>query len=128
MPQHPMRFESEFRGSRFVVGELVEEVVREVRTAIAEVDVVRVFPHVEHEQHLALARGERRAGVRRPGDLQFAVVREEEPRPARAELTQRGGLELLLEFVDAAEVLRQLLLELARDATAIRRQRLQNTL
>src|SRR3569833_2033928 len=124
VPSRRAATRSELRGGRLVVGELVEEVVREVRTAIAEVDVVRVLPHVELQQHLALARGERRAGIRRLGDLQLAVVGEDQPRPARAELAESRRLELFLALVDAAEIGVDSGFELARDAPAVRRQRL----
>src|SRR6185312_5148744 len=112
----------ELLGGELVVGELGQEVVGEVRTPVAEVDVIGVLPHVQDEERLTLSGGERQSGVGGLRDLQAPVLAEHQPGPAGAELAGRGGLEGLLEFVDAAEVGGQPLLEVPRDTAARRRQ------
>src|SRR5690606_13987630 len=43
---------------KFVIGQPVEEIAHIVRAAIAEIDIVRVFPNIQAEQHLAFAGSE----------------------------------------------------------------------
>src|ERR1700722_13483725 len=47
-----------------VVRQVIQPVLQVVRAAIAEIEIVAVFPHVAAEQHLALAGGERVGAVR----------------------------------------------------------------
>src|ERR1017187_897801 len=113
----------QLRGGVLVVRQLAQEVVDEVGAAIAEVDVVRVLPHIEHQQYLALSGRERRAGIGRLGDFQLAIPREHQPGPPGAELAHCRCFESLFEFIDATEVFGELLFEHARYATPGRRQR-----
>src|ERR1700685_1164015 len=103
---------------KLVVGELIQEVLDEVGSPIAKVDVVGVLPHIECEQRLAVAVGERILGVRGLRNFKLAVLTEHEPRPARAELSFRRLGECLLEFRDAAKVRDQFSLERARYGAA----------
>src|SRR6185312_4514557 len=112
----------ELLSCELVVGELGEEVLGEVRAAVAEIDVVGMLPDIEHEQCLALSARERQAGTRGLRNFEAVILAEDQPRPARAELTDRRGLEGLLELLDAAEVTDEPLLQIPRDAAAARRQ------
>src|SRR5690348_12794775 len=108
----------ELLSGELVIGQLGQEVVGEVRAAVAEIDVVGVLPNVEDEERLAFSRGERQAGIGGLGDLETPILTQHQPGPSGAELADRGGLERFLEFLDAAEVGGELLLEIAGNAAA----------
>ena len=101
----------ELSGRVVVVQQVIEQVLHEIRTAIAEVDVIGVFPHIDRQKHRAVIGGERAAGIAGLGDFQLAGRIEHQPGPAGAELAGGGGLELFLEGGDRAEILSDLLLQ-----------------
>src|SRR5579863_8399935 len=100
------------------VDEVVEERLHEIGPAVLEVEIIGVLPHVAgHQRGLALA--ERVDRIRRPGDRELAAAGDE-PGPAAAELADRGGLEIVLELGEAAEIAVDRLREVAaRGAAAI---------
>src|SRR6478752_1004733 len=104
----------------FPVHEILDERLEIVGTAVAIVDVIGVLPDVAAEDR-GRAVHQRALAVRRLGDLELAAL-DREPAPARAELADAGGDEIGLEFLEAAEVLVDLLFQLARQlgAAAIR--------
>src|SRR5579883_2311845 len=95
---------------------MVEESLDEIGPAVLEVEIIGMLPDIAgQERRLALR--ERIDRVRRLGDLERAAI-EDEPGPAAAELRRGGLLELLLEFVDAAEGLLDALCDIARGLSA----------
>src|SRR5690349_1164479 len=72
-----------------------------VGPAVLILEVVRVFPDVDAEDGL-LAVHHRVVLIRRAFDHELAAV-VDDPRPAAAKPSDRGGFELLLELVEAAE-------------------------
>src|SRR5690606_2335934 len=87
-----------------------------VGTAVAVIDVVGMLPHVAAEDRLRAVH-EGVLAVRRLHDDELAVLHSE-PRPTRTELADARLDEVFLELVDGAEVLGDLLLELAGKRTA----------
>ena len=67
-----------------------------VRTLVAIVDVVRVFPHITGEQRL-VGRGQRRRGVRGVDDVHAAVRLLHKPRPSGSEIADSALGEGFLE-------------------------------
>src|SRR6185437_6268070 len=108
------------RRGELVIRDLVDPVLQVVRTAIAEIEIVAVLPHIDAEQGLAFAGGDGVGAVRGLGDFQLAVIAEHQPGPARAELRRAGLLERVLELLNAAEILLQLRFKLAGNAAAVR--------
>src|SRR5512139_1660183 len=100
----------------FPVHEVLDERLEVVRAAVAIVDVVGVLPDVAAEDRGGAVH-QRILAVRGLGDFELAVL-DLQPAPAGAELTDARGLEIGLELVEAAEVLVDLLLELARQLGA----------
>ena len=109
------------RFGMLIIAELVEPVGDVIGTAIAEIQIIGMFPHIEPEQRMAFAGGERVRAVRGFGDGQFAIGFDEQRGPARAELGGGGGFERLLELGHTAEILGQFGFELAGDFAAIGR-------
>src|SRR3954453_9152976 len=100
----------------FPVHEVLDERLEIIRTTVAVVDVVGVLPDVAAEDRGGAVH-QRILAVRGLGDLELAVL-DLEPGPARAELTDARRLEVRLELLEAAEVLVDLLLDLARQLGA----------
>src|ERR1700759_5843862 len=100
----------------FPVHQMIDERLQIVRTAVAIIDVVGVLPDVAAEDRRG-AMNQRALAVRGLGDLQLAVL-DRQPAPAGAELSDAGGGEIGLEFFQTAEVLVDLLGELAREVAA----------
>src|SRR5579862_685912 len=102
------------------VHQAFEESLEIVGPAIAVVDVVGVLPHVAAEDRRA-AVYQRVLAVRRLRDGELAVLHRD-PAPAGTELSDAGLREVFLHLGDAAEVLVDRRLELARNlvATAVR--------
>src|SRR5712675_857156 len=98
------------------VNEMIDEGFQIVRTAVAIVDVVGVFPDVAAEDR-DRAMHQRVLAVRCLGDFEFAVL-DLQPAPSGAELADAGGGEIGLEFFQPAEVLVDLLFQPARPFVA----------
>src|SRR5579883_1779077 len=98
---------------------MVEEGLDEIGPAVLEVEIIGMLPDIAgQERRLALR--ERVDRGRRLRDLERAAL-EDEPSPAAAELRRGGLLELLLEFVEAAEGLLDAFGEIARRLSAAAR-------
>src|SRR6202048_3904781 len=102
------------------VHQMIDKRLQIIRTAIAIIDVVGVLPDVDAEDRGG-AMHQRAFAVRRLGDFELAVLHRQ-PGPARTELTDAGGGEIGLEFLQPAEVLGDLLVQTTRQfaAAAIR--------
>src|SRR3954462_13482967 len=100
----------------FPVHEVLDKRLQIVGTAVAVVDVVGVLPDVAAEDRGGAVH-QRILAVRGLGNLELAVL-DLEPAPAGAELADAGRLEVRLELLEAAEVLVDLLLDLARQLGA----------
>src|SRR5258708_2156239 len=77
----------------------VPERFDELRTRVAIVDVIRVFPHVDGQQRLGVG-GQRRSGIAGRHDVEGTGSLIHEPRPARTERAGRDLGELFLELVE----------------------------
>src|SRR3954469_19224849 len=100
----------------FPVHEVLDKRLQIVGTAVAVVDVVGVLPDVAAEDRGGAVH-QRILAVRGLGNLELAVL-DLEPAPAGAELADAGRLEVRLELLEAAEVLVDLFLDLARQLGA----------
>src|SRR5690348_453234 len=94
------------------VHQMVKERFEVVGTAIAIINVIRMFPHVAAEDRLG-AVYERILAVRRFHDRQFTVLHRE-PAPARTELRDARLDQVFLDFGQRADIRGELFLELAR--------------
>ncbi len=83
------------------IHQMVQESLHKIRAAVLEVEIIGMLPHVAGEER-RLAFGQRIDRVWRGGDLELAAIGDK-PCPAAAELTDRRGLELLFELIEAAE-------------------------
>src|SRR5580658_7507460 len=86
----------------FPIHEVVEKRLDEVGAAVLVIEIIGVLPDVAGEER-GLTERERRHGVRRLRDLELVLV-DHQPSPAAAELADRGLLELIFEFGEAAEI------------------------
>src|SRR3954453_18954513 len=100
----------------FAVHEILDKLLQIFGTAVCIVDVVGVLPDVAAEDRGGAVH-QRILAVRGLGNLELAVL-DLEPAPAGAELADAGRLEVRLELLEAAEVLVDLLLDLARQLGA----------
>src|ERR1700742_2219963 len=100
----------------FPVHEMIDERLEIVRTAVAIIDVVGVLPDVAAEDRRG-AMNQRALAVGGLGNLQLAVL-DRQPPPAGAELPDAGGGEIGLELIEPAEILGDLLFQLARQLVA----------
>src|SRR6266702_4900115 len=91
------------------VHEVFEKRLQIIRTAVAIVDVIGVLPDVAAEDR-AGAMHQRVLAIGGLGDLELAAL-DLQPAPAGAELADAGGGKVGLEFLEAAEVLVDLLFE-----------------
>src|SRR6266705_2521924 len=98
------------------IDEMVEKRLDEIGPAVLEIEVVGVLPHIAGQER-GLAFGQRVDRIRRPGDRELPAAGNE-PGPAAAELADRGRLEIVLEFGEAAEVAVDRLREVAAGAPA----------
>src|SRR5512147_2058622 len=95
----------------FPIDEVLDERLQVVGTAVAVVDVVGVLPDIAAEDRHA-AMHQRAFAVRRLHDFELAALHGE-PAPARAELADARGDEIVLELGVAAEIGLDLRIELA---------------
>ncbi len=98
------------------VHQVLDERLEIVRAAVAVIDVVGVLPHIDAEDR-GSAGDQRALAVRALGDDQLAVLHRQ-PGPAGAELGDAGLDEIFLELLHRADVLDDLLLELAGNGAA----------
>src|SRR6185369_12896853 len=87
-------------------------------TPVLVVHVIRMLPDIDREQRRD-ALGDRRHGVGGRGDLELAVA-VHEPGPSAAEAVDGGLRELLLEFLETAQVRVDALREGARGLRSAR--------
>src|SRR5258705_12206212 len=90
---------------------MIDKRLQIVRTAIAVIDVIGVFPDVTAEDGGG-AMHQRTFAIGCLGDFELAVLHRQ-PAPAGAELADAGGGEIGLEFLESTEVLGDLLFQTA---------------
>src|SRR6201996_356361 len=100
----------------FPVHEMVDKRLEIIGAAVAIVDVVGMLPDIAAEDRRR-AMDQRAFTIRGLGDFQLAVL-DRKPAPARAELADTGSGEIGLELVETAEILGDLLFELAGQLAA----------
>ncbi len=83
------------------IGKAVQEGLNELRTGIAVVDVVGVFPDIDAEQGFVCG-SQRGAGSAGIDDVHRAVSLFHQPGPARTKVADSRGLKGFLELVKAA--------------------------
>src|SRR5450631_4504160 len=100
----------------FPVHQMLDKRLEIIRTAVAIIDVVGMLPDVAAEDRRA-AMHQRAFAVGGLGDFELAVLHRE-PAPAGAELADAGGGEIGLEFLEATEILGDLLFQTAGQLAA----------
>src|SRR5690348_11731581 len=93
------------------IHQVIKERFQVVRSAVAVIDVIRVFPYVAAENRFG-AMHKRIFAVWRLHDGQLAVL-DRKPTPARTELGDTGLDQVFLHLGHRADVRTELLLELA---------------
>ena len=107
-PGHPVVIERGVRGLKarrhtFPINHAVQERIHVIRTTVAVVDVVGVFPNIAAEQRFLAAEAKWVHTVWRGGHFKLAVVFNE-PSPAGAELACAFGDKSCFEVSDGAEI------------------------
>ena len=95
---------------------MIDERLEVIRAAVAIIDVVGMLPDVAAEDRRGAVH-QRALAIGGLGNLQLAVL-DRQPAPAGAELADAGRREIGLEFLEAAEVLGDLLFQPAGQLAA----------
>lgn len=105
------------RSHTFPINHAVQERIHVIRTAVAVVDVVGVFPYIAAEQRFLAAEAKWVHAVWRGGHFKLAIVFNE-PSPAGAELACAFGDKSCFEVCDGAEIRDDTAFQLARHIAA----------